>query len=364
MEENLHAKTSILVLLNCPPRIQLSMDNIQLKIGSKFKGIKHIPLGTHYLYYSLAEEKHMFKVGFFIFAKPGDVIVKKWDEELQDFIDIDNTEEGGRFRSSAKNLELDFYLAAYPLERANLWKELSSYITPDVLDKLEPIGKKILSTGAEYNNREMEEEVEGEVDEKKEAKKEEFNAIGGTIYFTEIPTKHVSHKATPEEITKANFDKTAILRQLIEKEYKKDIKMFYGEMQFAFITFILGESVEGFEQWKKMIILMAFADELTLQHAEIFLEFIPILYSQLQQFPEDFFIDAISGNNFMNSCLENILSLAQDERVDNKLRGRVRKLESMLKEKFKFNKHNDMEQFDLGEDAPVIVEDFDFIKFD
>ena len=50
--------------------------------------------------------------------------------------------------------------------------------------------------------------------------------------------------------------------------------MFYGEMQFAFITFILGESVEGFEQWKKMAILMAFADELTLQHPEVFLEFI------------------------------------------------------------------------------------------
>jgi len=50
--------------------------------------------------------------------------------------------------------------------------------------------------------------------------------------------------------------------------------MFYGEMQLAFITFILGESVEGSEQWKKMVILMAFADELTVQHPEIFLEFI------------------------------------------------------------------------------------------
>ena len=51
-------------------------------------------------------------------------------------------------------------------------------------------------------------------------------AIGGTIYFTEIPTKLVQHKATPEEITKANFDKTAILRQLIEREYKKGKRVF------------------------------------------------------------------------------------------------------------------------------------------
>jgi len=58
------------------------------------------------------------------------------------------------------------------------------------------------------------------------------------------------------------------------------------------------------------------------------------------------------------------LSLAQDERVDKKLQGRVRKLEAMLREKFRWNKANDIEQFDLGEDAPVVVEDFDFIKFD
>jgi len=64
--------------------IYLGMDNIQLKIGSKFKGktltifyfhfslgIKHIPVGSHYIYYTLAEEKHMFKIGFFIYAKPG-----------------------------------------------------------------------------------------------------------------------------------------------------------------------------------------------------------------------------------------------------------------------------------------------------
>jgi len=112
------------------------MDNIQLKIGSKFKGnhvlsyslsyffkgIKHIPVGAHYLYYSLAEEKHMFKVGFFIYAKPGDVrkfiekfllnffkvYVRKWDEELQDFIDIDNTDEGGSKNNLNENKKITF----------------------------------------------------------------------------------------------------------------------------------------------------------------------------------------------------------------------------------------------------------------
>lgn len=34
-------------------------------------------------------------------------------------------------------MELEFYLAAYPLERLKLWKELSDYISPQVLEQLE-----------------------------------------------------------------------------------------------------------------------------------------------------------------------------------------------------------------------------------
>ena len=52
--------------------------------------------------------------------------------------------------------------------------------------------------------------------------------------------------------------------------------MFFGEMQFAFITFILGESVEGFEQWKKMVVLLAFSDDLVIQEPQVFIEFIRI----------------------------------------------------------------------------------------
>ena len=50
--------------------------------------------------------------------------------------------------------------------------------------------------------------------------------IGGTIYFTEIPTKHIKYKAKPEEITKANFDKTLIFKELLNKEYKNGLFCF------------------------------------------------------------------------------------------------------------------------------------------
>jgi A1 cistron-splicing factor AAR2 len=44
----------VLLLLDAPPGIELGIDNLSWKIGSKFKGIKMIPLGTHIIAYSLA----------------------------------------------------------------------------------------------------------------------------------------------------------------------------------------------------------------------------------------------------------------------------------------------------------------------
>ena len=32
-----------------------------------------IPQGAHYITYSLEDENHMFKVGIFVYIKPGDV---------------------------------------------------------------------------------------------------------------------------------------------------------------------------------------------------------------------------------------------------------------------------------------------------
>lgn len=36
------------------------------------------------------------------------------------------------------------------------------------------------------------------------------------------------------------------------------------------------------------------------------LEFIVVLYEQLKQFSEDFFIDELAKDNFLTSCLKNL----------------------------------------------------------
>lgn len=165
--------------------------------------------------------------------------------------------------------------------------------------------------------------MENEYSDKNGEKNEEktnFSEIEGTINFTNIPTKKNGFGVVGEELTKINFDKSIILKEILKKEFENDYKLFLGEFEVAFITFLIGEMLDSFEQWKKMFILIFSCEELLLEKPEIFLDlirnfrnrlisecffyFLAVVYHQLKQFPKDFFIDAISGNNFMRSVLK------------------------------------------------------------
>lgn len=50
---------------------------------------------------------------------------------------------------------------------------------------------------------------------------------------------------TPAERTANNMDKTALFQELLRTQYGSQSRIFYGELQFAFIAFVLGQSLHG-----------------------------------------------------------------------------------------------------------------------
>lgn len=110
------------------------------------------------------------------------------------------------------------------------------------------------------------------------------------------------------------------MKEILKNDFENDYKLFFGEFEVAFITFLIGEMLDSFEQWKKMFILVFSCEELLIERPEMFLDLIrnfknrliyetificlALVYHQLKQFPKDFFIDVISGNNFMRSVLK------------------------------------------------------------
>jgi A1 cistron-splicing factor AAR2 len=50
--------------------------------------------------------------------------------------------------------------------------------------------------------------------------------------------------------------------------------MLFGEMQFAFLCFLLAENFEGFEQWKNMFILVTSCEDYVKENPGFFMDLI------------------------------------------------------------------------------------------
>ncbi|KAM3127102.1 hypothetical protein pb186bvf_020780 [Paramecium bursaria] len=360
----------VLILLELPEKIQFGIDNSQWTIGKRFQGVKLIPLGTHYVHYSLASENHQYKLGFFCtFTTENRIIVKRWNQEYDDLIDLDN-EEAESYRHSFRIFDLDCYLGVYPSNTYQTWAKVSNYISKKVLDKLDPIQRKLYALEKEYNG-EIQQESDDDQSENSEqvrreqakaqqnvGQKEDFNIMAGTIYYSDVATKCYKHKVSGQQLTQINFDKSEIFLQMLKKEYFDDYNIFIGEIQYSFVKFLLGEHYDSFEQWKKLIILITSCDQLVKSNPEIFIDFIPVFYEQLAQIPQDFFIDPLSRNNFVKSCIKNLIEICCDNEIgqQRKLTNRCMKLQELL------NKHFIQEVDDDDQDNPVVVDDFNFIQ--
>ena len=67
-----------------------------------------------------------------------------------------------------------------------------------------------------------------------------------------------------------------------------------GELQYAFITFVLGENFDSFEQWKSLLVLLCGCRRALIDPVlkDLFYRLIPVLYAQVEQLPPEFFEEA------------------------------------------------------------------------
>lgn len=109
-----------LLLLDAPKGIQFGIDNQYWQTGPLFQGVKLLPPGAHYAYYSLADEDHQNRMGFFLHISlhgvdRQEVIVKRWNSEEQLFDDVPESDYLA-YAESVRNMDFDKYLGAYPFE--------------------------------------------------------------------------------------------------------------------------------------------------------------------------------------------------------------------------------------------------------
>lgn len=86
-----------------------------------------------------------------------------------------------------------------------------------------------------------------------------------------------------------------------------------GELQFAFVCFLLGNVYEAFEHWKRLLNLLCRSEATMVKHHSLYISLISVLYHQLGEIPADFFVDIVSQDNFLTSTLQ-VSSVCADAR--------------------------------------------------
>lgn len=276
-----------LLFFDVPQYTLVAIDTQIFSVGPAFKGIKMIPSGTHFVYYSSSSrdgKEFSPIIGFFIDVGPSEVIVRKWDQQEESLVKVSEEEEE-RYTQAVKNMEFDRQLGPYNLSHYEDWKRLSNFITKSVIERLEPIGGEISVECAMVRNtpitpmeKALDEQLKNSISATSVGK---FQRKG--CYYTSIPRVIKCKGISGHELTSLNLDKTQLLETLLTKDYGGSEELLLGELQFAFIAFLMGQSLEAFLQWKSLVSLMFGCTDAPFHtRTHLFTKFIKVIYYQLK----------------------------------------------------------------------------------
>ncbi|XP_039591259.1 protein AAR2 homolog [Polypterus senegalus] len=369
LARSLFEEGATLVLLEVPEGTEFGIDYNTWQVGPRFRGIKMIPPGIHFLHYSShsihgSGEETGPRTGIFLCLKPRDILLARWSktEEELNFCDSEAEEEIERIRSSLQ--DLDRFLGPYPYDTLRKWVSLTDRVTQDTVHKLQPLNNKICSFAEvvpELAMRHTKDRLEQNLtpyDTECHSMQEGLDRLpkmkqkeGTELRFSEIPKQTYPVGASPSQITQCSMDLSYALQVLLDRYYKQDPQQILGELQFAFVCFLIGNVYDGFEHWKRLLNLMCRSEDAMQKHSTLYTSLITVLYHQLGEIPPDFFVDIVSKENFLTVTLQEFFLFATNPGVDSNLRKRATKFKAHLTKKFKWNFEADPEDC-----APVIVE--------
>ncbi|EFO27049.1 hypothetical protein LOAG_01429 [Loa loa] len=347
LANHLYENGAFIVFLDVPQTTEFGIDYKSWHVGPKFLGLKMIPPGIHFIFFSV---KTAPRIGFFHHFKEKEILLRKWDPIREDMIiEPCSADEIERVRLNLKSM--DDGLAPYPFDTYRIWFSLSNHITEKTVERLRPENQYSRITGqAELVTLETEimekEDVHGHpsscVDRDHPTRirfvDEDGLPImrireGFQIRFTELPLHSVAVSVNSEN----SLDRSCQLHKILV-DLDGNWSEFLGELQFAFVCFLIGQVYEGFEQWKRLIHLLCSCTKELVEHKELYIALIPVLHFQLRECPEDFFVDIVSRDNFLTTTLSRLFGNINDcESADAALKERAKKFKNFLTKRFKWN---------------------------
>ncbi|EIE22542.1 AAR2-domain-containing protein [Coccomyxa subellipsoidea C-169] len=293
-----------LLLLDVPAGTVVGIDQQTFVVGPRFKGVKMLPPGPHFISCNATSGSSGTDfaptLGFFVHLAPRSVVVRRWDAQEELLLPIEDADEVERLAAGVRRFDFDAYLAPYDLSSFTTWQSLSGHITPGVIERLSPVAGGNICVTAEADpsllaprtaaearlseqlasKAAMQEAAEAvsSKGEAADARDEQAGASAsgrppapppvkgvGRCFYTRLPRNAKGTGLTPQEVTQLNLDKSRLLDEVIAELYGGDADIMLGELQFAFLAFLLGHSLESFGQWKALLHLALACEEAPLQ---------------------------------------------------------------------------------------------------
>lgn len=127
-----------------------------------------------------------------------------------------------------------------------------------------------------------------------------------------------------------------------------------GELQFCYVCFLVGHSLEAFDQWKELFSLFCSCEGAIKKHRRLYDFFVSLIETQIKEVPEEFLADIVTNNNLVYVKLRNLFRVLDGSDVDGILKTKAQRLRRNLTDYFLWDfSHLDSDDED---DAPVVVE--------
>jgi len=364
-----------LVLLDMPPGTEVGIDMNSWNIGNKFRGVKMIPPGIHFVYYSsvnLKERMTAPRTGFFYNFGRGELVARRWNPANEDLEDTVSETDRQRMKDDLRSL--DSSLGRYPYSSWKKWVSLSNRISDATLQRLEPINRKISSVTDLIPDEDEDKQpdaagagISGPAPvDTDDIRLPAMSARPGTeVRYTKMWTRQFPQGSSAQEITQHSMDASYQLTDFIgslDKLYgdqvsstmsdRSHVQEILAELQFSFLCFLVGMNYDSFEQWKRLVVMMCSCDAAISKYPQLFSDFISDLYFQMGEVPRDFFVDIVSNNNFLATALNTLFTTVKvGEELPSKLKQKSANFEENVTKRFGWD-------FDAApeDELPVVVE--------
>lgn len=293
---------AVLIIAGVPNGTEFSMDCSKNVVAERFRGVKMIPPGPHFVscasrgpYGDVAP-----KVGFIHYYRQQEIIIREWNEDTEELnvrTKGDSEMEKQRIRDNLK--DLDVYLAPYDYSTMAKWKAHSEFISECVVNRLSPANGIIrncvdlLSCPDSERPRGHGVEIMSPVTRRikqhstydEDELLPDLKPIPGTASnYTQLPER-CPKTASPQEVSQHHLDSISAVDELLARFESPEELL--GEIQFAFVSYFAGGSLDGLAHWRKVLLLLAHSETATQKHAAFYRQYLKVLTPQIPELPEE-----------------------------------------------------------------------------